>query len=211
MSVCCVCWSPPGPSRVRTTAASPPGPSRNTAGDGSQLLARASHSQSGPAPASQGQPQPASQGPPQRIRASPSQPPARQGRTHSHQTRPSQAQERNGTVTVTGKSLVVTGRLLVSTYPFSLPVPWPSERARHPAVPRAIRRKGVKGEGFNFPDCSHAHHLDGPLSSRPLSPRPYKAAAPKGPAFLFLKLLCMTAGRGGTEVHWMLRCGACDV
>ena len=27
------------------------------------------------------------------------------------------------------------------------------------------------------------------LSSRPLSPRPYNAAAPKGPAFLFLKLL----------------------
>ena len=52
VSVCCVCWSPPGPSRVRTTAASPPGPSQVTAGDGFQPPARARPSQPGPAPAS---------------------------------------------------------------------------------------------------------------------------------------------------------------
>ena len=33
---------------------------------------------------------------------------------------------------------------------------------------------------------AYAHRLGGPLSSRPLLPRPYKAAAPKGLAFCFL-------------------------
>ena len=33
---------------------------------------------------------------------------------------------------------------------------------------------------------AYAHRCGGPLSSRPLSPRPYNAAAPKGPAFGFL-------------------------
>ena len=33
---------------------------------------------------------------------------------------------------------------------------------------------------------AHAHRRGGPLSSRPLSPSPYNAAVPKGPAFGFL-------------------------
>ena len=33
---------------------------------------------------------------------------------------------------------------------------------------------------------AYAHRCGGPLSLRPLSPRPCKAAAPKGPAFCFL-------------------------
>ena len=33
---------------------------------------------------------------------------------------------------------------------------------------------------------AYAHRLGGPLSLRALSPRPHKAAAPKGPAFCFL-------------------------
>ena len=41
--------------------------------------------------------------------------------------------------------------------------------------------KTARGGGHG----AHAHRLGGPLSSRPLSPRPYKAAAPKGPTFLF--------------------------
>ena len=33
---------------------------------------------------------------------------------------------------------------------------------------------------------AYAHRLDGPVSSRPLSPRPCKAAVPKGPTFFVL-------------------------
>ena len=41
---------------------------------------------------------------------------------------------------------------------------------------------------------AYAHRLGGPLSSRPLSPRPCKAAAPKGPAFCFLNNYKARAG-----------------
>ena len=46
---------------------------------------------------------------------------------------------------------------------------------------------------------AYAHRLGGPLSSRPLSPRPCKAAAPKGPVFLCLKLLGTRKGRKTTQ------------
>ena len=36
---------------------------------------------------------------------------------------------------------------------------------------------------------AYAHRCGGPLSSRPLSPTPYNAAVPKGPAFSFLNYL----------------------
>ena len=36
---------------------------------------------------------------------------------------------------------------------------------------------------------AYAHRCGGPLSSRPLSPRPYNTATPKGPAFSFLNYL----------------------
>ena len=37
---------------------------------------------------------------------------------------------------------------------------------------------------------AHAHRCGGLLSSRPLSPCPYNAAVPKGPAFSFLNSYC---------------------
>ena len=38
----------------------------------------------------------------------------------------------------------------------------------------------------DVPHTSYAHRRGGPLSLRPLSPSPYNAAVPKGPAFSFL-------------------------
>ena len=40
----------------------------------------------------------------------------------------------------------------------------------------------------------YAHRCGGPFSSRPLSPRPCKAAAPKDPAFCFLNYLRLAPG-----------------
>ena len=54
---------------------------------------------------------------------------------------------------------------------------------------RAVRRRGWLDHSTRGEYGAHAHRRGGPLSSRPLSPHPYKAAAPKGPAFLFLNLL----------------------
>ena len=45
-------------------------------------------------------------------------------------------------------------------------------------LPGRLHEEGTRG--------AYAHRLDGPLSSRPLSPRPCKTAAPKGPASCFL-------------------------
>ena len=52
-------------------------------------------------------------------------------------------------------------------------------------APRAAPRSRSFGGGYG----AYAHRCGGPLSSRPLSPCPYNAAVPKGPALLFLKLL----------------------
>ena len=54
-----------------------------------------------------------------------------------------------------------------------------TKRQRDPPFPRAAR-------GFKCKMRAYAHRRGGPPSSRPLSPSPYNAAVPKGPAFSFL-------------------------
>ena len=51
---------------------------------------------------------------------------------------------------------------------------------------RAVRRHGWLDHCTTGEYGAYAHRRGGPLSLRPLSPSPYNAAVPKGPAFSFL-------------------------
>ena len=68
----------------------------------------------------------------------------------------------------------------------------PRKKRESPPCPGeevVLRPQGGAAAGQNPQVARQERRLGGPLSSRPLSPRPCKAATPKGSAFLFLKLL----------------------
>ena len=61
------------------------------------------------------------------------------------------------------------------------------ERTTRPTCGPQAWLTGKLHEGGDYGAC--AHRCGGPLSSQPLSPCPYNAVAPKGPAFSFLNYL----------------------
>ena len=83
----------------------------------------------------------------------------------------------------------VCGKWAMKSHPLSpaasCPVP-NGDLGSHHRTRRSDDRRLSSGRAALLLYGAHAHRLGRPLSLRPLSPRPCKAAAPKGPAFCFL-------------------------